>query len=88
MTAEYELAIVGMKCSGLQPSSAMRRIDMVANFGVVNSMKTSAPEALSLASCGSMVVSETLYVASATIGILPARPSFRPFMYSLPIPSS
>jgi hypothetical protein len=82
------LEIEAANCSGLQPSSAVRLIAMTANFGVVNSMRTSAPEAFSLAIWASMLVSVTLYGASATIAILPPRPSFKPFRYSLPMPSS
>jgi hypothetical protein len=54
------LEIEATKWCGLQPSSTVRLIAMTANFGVVNSMKTSAPEALSLAICASILVSVTL----------------------------
>ena len=78
ITADTDSDTEARKCTGFQPSSAFRLIAMVANFGVVNCMKTSAPEALSLAIWASIEVSVTLYGASATIGILPPRPSFRP----------
>ncbi len=70
ITADTDSDTEPRKCIGFQPSSALRLIAMVANFGVVNCMKMSAPEALSLAIWASMVVSVTLYAASATIGIL------------------
>jgi len=78
ITADTDSDTEARKCTGFQPTSAFRLIAMTANFGVVNCMKMSAPEALSLAIWASMVVSVTLYAASATIGTLPPRPSFRP----------
>ena len=48
------------KCTGFQPSSAFFLIAMVANFGVVNCMKMSAPEAFSLTIWASILASVTL----------------------------
>jgi hypothetical protein len=60
ITADTDSDTEARKCTGFQPSSALRLIAMVANFGVVNCMKTSAPEALSLAIWASIEVSVTL----------------------------
>ena len=61
---------------------------MVANFGVVKLTKISAPEAFSLAICGSIDGSVTLSGAKAAIGILVPSPSFKPLRASLPKASS
>ena len=73
---------------GLQPSSAVRLIAMVANFGVVNSMKTSAPEAFSLAIWAIDVGVGHLVWRLGHDRHLAAQAVLQALQYSLPMPSS
>src|SRR5207253_4037926 len=56
ITADTDSDNEARKCTGFHPSSAFRLNAMVAYYGVVNCMKTSAPEALSLAIWASILV--------------------------------
>ena len=57
-TVEIDAAVVLMKCTGFQPSSATFRIASAPNRGVEKLTKISAPDAFSLPICESMVGSE------------------------------